>query len=389
MTITADRLGSSRRRRATVTTPTVSTVEAEAEGVSSAAHNGERSTSTSIRSTRSSSTKKVNSSLDEAGGNKLRSRMEKACSEGRGMQLLYLFTFYGGWTYGFLGVYPMIDESINVGSHHRIIGVFVFLSCATSWFLASNVSPGNITKETMAKYDNYHYDNLLYVNKECPTLQIRKLARSKFDRYSQTHVPRFDHFCPLLMQSVGEENYRLFLAFLILHTGMCFYGCDIVCRLLWGLVLQDPETSKLLLESKLSVLAALRRLVVMFMLNHPLGYLGALLFVCSLAMTKFLGFHLYLIARGMTTNEYYKWQDVSALYEYERSRWDEKSRSDVETPRSASGVKQQQLNLRDKHKNSFKNSYNLGVVNNVHEVMFPRCLQAQNNRKSKHRAKRK
>lgn len=406
MTTAVDRLGSSRRRRVIgATTPTIVSTADEAEAIYSVADSTRTNVPQVVLNGQGGTWKKVSSCWKEG---KWSSRIEKACSEGhRCMQLLYLFTFCAGWAYVFHSVYPMADD---VGSHHRIIGVVVFLSCALSWVLASTVSPGNITAESMAKYDNYHYDNLLYANRVCPTLQIRKLARSKFDRYSQTHVPKYDHFCPVLMQSVGEENYRLFLAFLILHTGMCFYGCDILCRILWGIVARDPETSKLLVESKLSVMTALRRLVVMFLLNHPLGYLIAFLFVCSLAMTKFLGFHLYLITRGMTTNEYYKWQDVYDLYEYERLRWNDKNIrraeagaragvaavDDVESPSAGDANRhlqqqqqQQQLNYRDKYNNALKNTYNLGIVNNMHEVLFPRCLRAQNKKKSKHRDKRK
>jgi hypothetical protein len=72
----------------------------------------------------------------------------------------------------------------------------VFLLCVGSWQSACRSGPVNITQDTMHQCDNYRYDGLLaIVIKICQTLKIRKLSRSKYDRYTHKQVPRFDHHC--------------------------------------------------------------------------------------------------------------------------------------------------------------------------------------------------
>ena len=91
--------------------------------------------------------------------------------------------------------YPEIQRSNYIHSNHQYVGYLVFMMCMGSWHFACQKGPGNITTRTMPLFDHYEYDNILYTNKLCPTLKIRKLARSKYDRFSKRHVPRFDHFC--------------------------------------------------------------------------------------------------------------------------------------------------------------------------------------------------
>ena len=68
---------------------------------------------------------------------------------------------------------------------------------------------------------------------------IKKAARSKFDKHTSSHVPRFDHFCVWLNQSVGLLNYKYFLLFLIVHDFMLAYGCYAVGKIIWIIVDTD------------------------------------------------------------------------------------------------------------------------------------------------------
>lgn len=251
-------------------------------------------------------------------------------------QTVYIVVCYGGWAAIFLVLYPLLNDSPTVPPFHKKIGYLVFATCVASWRYAARTSPGNITKESLERFDNYHYDNIMYSDKMCPTLHIRKLARSKYSRYSDTHVPRFDHHCFVLDQSVGEENYRFFLFFLAVHAGMCWYGSNIAWRVMLG------EASK-------TTMTGYTSLAIVF-LNPRLTILLALLFASAIMLSGFLAFHCYIVSIGVTTNEYYKWKALSIKHDEE----------DASAGISADAA---------------RNSYNLGVLANIREVFSPRSHQ--------------
>jgi hypothetical protein len=144
----------------------------------------------------------------------------------RSLQIVYLILVLGSWSIIFTYGYDAIDNSKYVRSQHKYIGYIVFAMCMGSWHYACTTSPGNVTSKTIALFDHYEYDNLMYTDRECPTLKIRKIARSKYDRCTNRHgefdfmvcmkwllfctsivgtlflfkVPRFDHYCGWLNQ---------------------------------------------------------------------------------------------------------------------------------------------------------------------------------------------
>ena len=155
-------------------------------------------------------------------------------------QFIYCLAVFGSWAIVFIKVYPLCRKSSHLANYHINVGYLVFAVCVGSWRFACGTDPGNITEDTLEKYDVYPHDDILYTNKICPTLKIRKLARSKYDKYSDRHVPRFDHFCGWLNQPIGEENYRWFLFFLLIHVGMCVYGSTVLYLLLRGETEKEP-----------------------------------------------------------------------------------------------------------------------------------------------------
>ena len=151
------------------------------------------------------------------------------------LAIFYLIIVLGSWSIMFFYGYPFITESTHVSSYHKINGYLVFIACMWSWKKTNSTPPGYISSEArIPKYDNYPYDDLLYVPKDCPTLGFRKVARSKYDRFTKRHVARFDHFCGWVNNTIGEENYRFFLLFLTIHVGMCLYGTHVTYLLFMG-----------------------------------------------------------------------------------------------------------------------------------------------------------
>lgn len=264
-------------------------------------------------------------------------------------EVSYVGGCYGGWAIVFYFIYPMISNSEDVSEFHKSIGYLLFLSCVSSWRLAKTTCPGTITADTLDMYDNYAYDNILYTSRICPTKQIRKLARSKYDRFSGNHVPRFDHHCPVLNRTVGERNYRFFLLFLVIHSFMCWYGSLIVFWLLWEDSLSG-RGGKIELPRQL-----FSQLFVMLRWRMPYTVLAVSLGLSGAFLATFLSFHLYIISRGMTTNEYYKWKSIQVA-NFEK---------DEEV--ASSGTKRVSAMRRA------NNFYHIGILKNFYEVLHPRC----------------
>lgn len=155
--------------------------------------------------------------------------------------LLYCAVVFGSWDVIFFYVYPWVNRQSYVSKYHLWIGYVVFASCVVSWRIGSTTSPGIITTRTVHKYEHFPYDNILFVpGQTCKIRNVSKVARSKYDRFKyRQNVPRFDHFCGWIYNTVGEENYRYFLLFLLIHVLMCAYGATIVGMLFYGEMLDN------------------------------------------------------------------------------------------------------------------------------------------------------
>ena len=58
---------------------------------------------------------------------------------------------------------------------------------------------------------------------DCKTCKFEKPARSKHCKVCDVCVEKFDHHCVWINNCVGVNNYRWFLAFILMHTIVCFY----------------------------------------------------------------------------------------------------------------------------------------------------------------------
>jgi hypothetical protein len=106
--------------------------------------------------------------------------------------------------------------------------------------------------------------------------------------------------------------------------------------------------------------------------------------VMAIVLTAFLLFHLHLIARGMTTNEFYKWRTLHRnRIKTNRSSTNNKlqqSYNDTNPMQPNGGIDAGELNsenekLSDDDDQSILNIYNLGLIENIKEVIFPRSLR--------------
>ena len=303
-------------------------------------------------------------------------------------QFIYCLAVFGSWAIVFIRVYPLCRQSSHLGNYHIIVGYVVFADCVGSWRFACGIDPGNITEETLAQFDVYPYDDFLYTNKICPTLKIRKLARSKYDKYSGRHIPRFDHFCGWLNQPIGEVNYRWFLLFLLVHVGMCVYGTTVLYLLLRG----EIEKESGFFQTKLVMMIWKHLWVVMTFL---------LMVTMCFVLGTFFAFHLWLTAKNMTTNEYFKWKEIKTWHKETTLKYQQALRSGAIQADGgktmASGVTYYQIRSnfteRDEERNGGESVndgiiinpgpmksnayYDRGFIRNVGEVIFPLALRGK------------
>lgn len=237
-------------------------------------------------------------------GKKVMSRLERL--KEHTFQLGYLTIVLGAWSIMFCYGYEQIEKSDYIDNNHKYSGYIVFLLCMSSFHCACNVRPGTVTAKTMALFDHYEYDNVLYKNQLCPTLRIRKIARSKYDRFSGQHVPRFDHYCGWINQPVGEQNYRWFLLFLTVHVCMCCYGSWAVFRILYGEVMEKNLLNATFINAKTGEEVSADSFIVfhyLYMRHLQLCSIFILMSVMAIVLGIFLCFHLYISSKNMTTNE--------------------------------------------------------------------------------------
>eukprot|EP00986_Skeletonema_menzelii_P013199 scaffold7554_cov143-Skeletonema_menzelii.AAC.7 len=262
--------------------------------------------------------------LEKTVGKKVLSRLETL--KDHAFQLVYLTVVLGAWSIMFCYGYEEIEKSNYINTNHQYSGYIVFLMCMSSFHYACNTPPGSVTATTMELFDHYDYDNVLYKDQLCPTLKIRKIARSKYDRFSRRHVPRFDHFCGWINQAVGEQNYRWFLLFLTVHVGMCFYGSWAVSRVLYGEVMEKDLLNASFFNAITGAEVQADCWIVfhyLFLRHTQLCGIFVLMSVMSVVLFLFLSFHLYITSKNMTTNEFFKWKSVRRWHKKEKQKYEQ------------------------------------------------------------------
>jgi palmitoyltransferase ZDHHC4 len=311
-------------------------------------------------------------------------------SEDRFLNWLYICIVFSSWIVIFVYTYPWIDASDGyIPSYHKFLGYGTFLSCVASWRLAATKSPGIITAQTIERYDNYPYDGNLYIRgRICPTVGIPKIARSKFDRITGVHVAKFDHFCGWLGNSIGEENYRWFLLFLFIHTGMLCYGTVLVVALfkheieknqLWDMMYVDGFTGE---QRKATSFIVFQYIFLRHRLHMALLFMFAAL---SIVLFGFLLFHIWITSRGMTTNEAFKWKKIRKSYRLQLLQYEdqiEKRRLMKNAhPNDINGSAKGLANVETKEVNHPgpmpQNIYNGGILSNWMDVFFPRSISSK------------
>eukprot|EP00850_Spirogloea_muscicola_P005385 SM000024S07847 [mRNA] locus=s24:822637:827975:- [translate_table: standard] len=142
---------------------------------------------------------------------------------------------------------------------------------------------------------------------------IHRPARSKHCSICDRCVARFDHHCGWMNNCIGENNIRFFLAFLIWHCIICWYGAYILGCVFAGEVQKRHLLDALKGHHQVPTMRIKDWLpqVTQWLLHYFAMPMMLLIFsmVVSVLVVSFLCYHLYLVTTNTTTNEMYKWDD--------------------------------------------------------------------------------
>ena len=112
---------------------------------------------------------------------------------------------------------------------------------------------------------------------------------------------------------MGANNLRHFLSFLVSTAMLCVYGTGLLAQIVLGIV----REKRLLSLSYIDPITKMRHVlrwdqVLSYLMatEYVLVTLTLFLALVALLLLSFTGYHLYLIARGTTTNETFRWDDV-------------------------------------------------------------------------------
>ena len=245
----------------------------------------------------------------------LRHFIEERHYFGMGTHLLLVCGVYAGFVQL---LYPRLPLHW-LPAWHAHVGVCVFIIVLCAWLQACCSNPGAITYETYETYRSnaYAFDSTLYYEKRvCRHTGLPKLARSKFCLQLGINVPRFSHYCHWIGNAVGEENYRTYLLFLVLHVIALSYA-----TVASGLALKSVSDQKGLWKATYimpddSRMPASWFTVLQFLVNTESGIVSLLLLTSCLMPIAcgFVFWHMFLIGRGMTANEFYKWREIYDYY---------------------------------------------------------------------------
>lgn len=278
--------------------------------------------------------------------------------------------------------YPRLPNSY-LAQYHQVTGTMAMLFAWWTFYKAATVPAGKITANTLGKFSCYAYDDVMYsAENVCKTCGFEKPARSKHCKVMKACVPKYDHYCIWLNQAVGAGNYRWFLLFLLSHVGLLVYGTVASAGVIAGVIdEQQLWTAKFVNRTTGVRSTASWRVIFQYLMATEMAVVmvGVLCAIMAVVLIGFFGYHCYLTAQNLTTNETFKWNYIIELYyrwvkshPLAKKEWlelqklpklteeQQKQKVALETALATPPPKQPPVNM-----------YNRGIWENVREVIWP------------------
>lgn len=321
------------------------------------------------------------------------------------LQLVWAGLVGGGYLLFLRDIFPHMGPHF-LPTHVWLSHVLVACTFGT-FYLACTADPGVVDRHSVAAHANsFPFDHLIYKPKTCETCHVERPARSKHCRICNVCVARSDHHCPWVNTCVGERNVRWFLLFLFATAFICLYEAWLsyqLCLKSYDAIAADyaqrVRHHNRSTGSSYSTAMPSQYALGALMREHQLAVpLGLFCFMMGLVVLAFASYHVYLVVRNTTTNETFKWSDLHEWLAHVMRR--RQKRAQVLARRARAPLNKQAKTAAttttgdatataaaaDDDSDSevdkieipseaqMSNIYNVGVVQNFGEVLWPRSL---------------
>jgi palmitoyltransferase ZDHHC9/14/18 len=168
------------------------------------------------------------------------------------------------------------------------IGLFLCIGTLVFLLLTAFTEPGIIPRRPPSKLLESLAPDVREKVQYCHTCRIVRPPRAKHCRYCDNCVEVFDHHCPWTGTCIGVRNYSYFCTFITLTTIASAYACAVTAYLIFRWI-EGFDHFNLLLTYIRDTIA-------------PIVCVFTFLVFCLVG--SLLAFHLFLIGRQQTTNEF-------------------------------------------------------------------------------------
>lgn len=206
---------------------------------------------------------------------------------------------------------------------HKTLGTLAMFFPYLFLYLSAFTDPATISPSThMREMARYPYDfTLFHPGAVCETCHLLKPARSKHCSICKKCVGRMDHHCIFINNCVGANNQRWFILLLLSTAVLTTYGgllglgiirTKIQARFPYWTLLPWWTSTQAWNNGDLDF----HRWLVLWTWGLQSGVAMGSVTLLTLLTTPLvwglLGYHLWLVYCGTTTNESMKWQDWQA-----------------------------------------------------------------------------
>lgn len=218
-----------------------------------------------------------------------------------------IFTYYITYHFiliiYFLLVFPKYRFILQNPEFHY---VFTFIIMVIPWIvvlLFQFIDPGEISSKNVDDYLKYYpYDNVIYHPGKCSKLLIPSVPRSRYCPFTEKRIARYDHYCPWVLQPIGERNTSLYLLFLISNFMLLSYLFVICLKYLqWKSKLNIP------LHNSFSSFMSL--LELLFQQEPRIIQISTTFLILAATLIVIIFKQFYLISKNITSSEVYLYRE--------------------------------------------------------------------------------